>query len=161
MISLIVAHSRNMVIGKDNELPWYLPSDLKKFKEITTAHTVIMGRNTYESIVARIHKPLPNRRNIVVSKTLSRQNGIEIAESLSAALSLSEDNEQLIIGGAKLYTEALKNKLVDRMYITLIDKNIDGDVYFPDYNDDDWITVNKELHNENGYQFSFNILDRK
>ena len=127
--ALIVAVTENGVIGKDNDMPWHIPEDLKYFKKITTGHCIIMGRNTYNSI----GKALPNRTNIVVSKTLEQApEGCLLAISIDEAFKIAEEKkhqEAFIIGGANMYHEAL-NK-VDWAYITHIKANVEGDTYFP------------------------------
>lgn len=126
-LSLIVAVASNGVIGRANALPWRLPEDLAYFKRITGGHTVIMGRKTFESI----GKALPNRRNIVVSgNTSDFPEGIESAASFEEALALSgADPEVFIIGGAKLYRASIER--ADRLLVTEIHRNVEGDVIFP------------------------------
>lgn len=143
-LSLISAYSLNRVIGKDNSIPWYYPSDLKHFKKATAGKTVIMGRKTFES--KGMPKPLPNRRNIVVTQNKDYQTpySVEIVNSLQEALDLSaSDEEVFVIGGANLYKEALDK--VDKIYITIIGKEFSGDTYFPEF---DWnnFDITKETH---------------
>ena len=153
-LSIISAISENGVIGKDNTLPWHFSSDLKHFKLTTAGKTVIMGRGTFES--EGIPKPLPNRRNIIVT---SNQNyvtpyDVEIVHSLDQALEISKnDGEVFVIGGSKLYEEALKK--ADKLYITLINKQYDGDTYFPKFNWQDFITTDQRLIEEDGVTLSF------
>ena len=134
MISLIVAHSKNNVIGKDGQLPWHISDDLKRFKELTTGHPIIMGRKTFESI----GRALPNRRNIVVS----RQNdfhaeNITVVGDIRNAINLVEDeDEAFIIGGGEIYKQSLK--FADKVYVTYVDEETDGDAYFPELNLDNW-----------------------
>ena len=131
-LSHIVAMSENRVIGKDNKLPWRIPEDLKKFKSLTQHHTVIMGRKTYESI----GKPLPNRRNIVVTKTLMQPVGVElqVASSMEDALAkINPDEECFVIGGESLYKQTLS--LIDTIYLTLVHKTVDGDTFYPEVPD--------------------------
>jgi dihydrofolate reductase len=165
MIAIVVAQAHNRVIGNKNDLPWYLPADLKHFKEITTGHTVIMGRNTYESILARIHKPLPDRRNIVVSRSAQNSlDGVEVARSLDEALQLSGKDKVYIIGGAQLYRSSLDADCIDVLYITDIDANIEGDTLFPEINTGDWEETATEPHpadEKNPYAFTFRTLTRK
>lgn len=129
-ISIIVAMDRNGVIGQNGKLPWHLPGDLKWFKEKTWGKVVIMGRRTFESLGRR---PLPGRRNIVVTSTQQHVAGVECVPSLTAALDLfrhaPEWAEVFIIGGAQLYAEALP--LCDRMYLTEINQSFGGDTKFP------------------------------
>ena len=131
-LSHIVAMSENRVIGKDNKLPWRIPEDLKKFKSLTQHHTVIMGRKTYESI----GKPLPNRRNIVVTKTLMQPVGVElqVASSMEDALAkINPEEECFVIGGESLYKQTLS--LIDTIYLTLVHKTVDGDTFYPEVPD--------------------------
>ena len=141
MLALIVAKSKNNVIGKDGTIPWNIKGEQKQFKELTTNNTVIMGRKTFEDI----GKPLPNRLNIVISNTHNyKGDNIITVHSLDQALYLATD-KAFIIGGARLFKEALS--LVDKMFITEVNLEIkDGDVFFPEFNEDDF---NKELIEEN------------
>lgn len=127
-LSLIVAVSRNRVIGRDNALPWRLPEDMALFRQATTGHVVVMGRKTYESI----GRPLPERRNIVVTRQKDwRAPGVESAASLEVALACCDAQEEVfLIGGAELYREGLLR--AERLLITEIDRDFAGDVYFPD-----------------------------
>lgn len=126
MINLIVAYSNNRVIGINNQMPWHLPDDLEHFKQITLNSTIIMGRRTFESI-GRI---LPNRTNIVVSSTLvSNKKELIIASSLEDALNKANTENIFIIGGTRLFEEAIP--LVDNMYITKIHQDFEGDTFFP------------------------------
>ena len=126
-LTIIVARARNGVIGRDNALPWHLPEDLRHFKRTTTGHAVLMGRRTHESI----GRPLPGRRNLVVSRTPGyAPAGVEVFESLPQALqACATDEEVFVIGGAQLYDAALP--LADRAIVTEIDIDVDGDARFP------------------------------
>jgi dihydrofolate reductase len=163
MISLIVAHASNNVIGKNNALPWYIPEDLKHFKNITTGHTVIMGRNTYESIIKRLGKPLPNRKNIVVSSTLdAEQPEMTVVGSLEKALEISSSApEVFIIGGEKLYKAALESGRVQRMYITLIHQAVEGDVFFPTYELAEWQVVSQKSEKNDKFAYDFITYQKK
>lgn len=156
--SIIVAISENHVIGKDNKLLWHLPKDLKHFKEITTGHTVIMGRKTYDSV----GKPLPKRRNIIVTRQTVTIEGCETVNSIEAALALCKDeSEVFIVGGAEIYKQALK--LTDRIYLTIIYKNFDGDSFFPEIDLNEWKEVSRENFEpdaKNLIPFSFITLER-
>ncbi len=159
MISIIAALARNRVIGVDNRLPWRLPADLKFFRCTTLGHAVIMGRKNYESI----GRPLPQRRNIVLSTDPGyRAPGCEVRQSLAAALAAaSDDPEIFIIGGANLYAQALP--LAERMYLTLIEAEFAGDARFPDYDEKEWREIAREEHApdaDNPYRFSFLTLQR-
>ena len=144
--------SSNRVIGVNNTLPWHLSEDLKHFKSLTTGHTIIMGRKTYESI----GRPLPNRRNIVISRNKEAScEGAEVVHSIEDAFSISRnDNEVFVIGGSNIYEQALS--LVDQLYITEIKKSFSGDAYFPEINKQIWIESSREDHITNdGLKFSF------
>ena len=128
MLALIVAHSRNRVIGRDGRLPWSIPGEQHRFRDLTMGNAIIMGRVTYEEI----GHPLPGRMNIVVSRT-QRYEGENLctASSLAEAVALVGDRDAFVSGGARLFQEALP--LVDVMYITEIDADVDGDVFFPEF----------------------------
>ncbi|MEK0412159.1 MAG: Dihydrofolate reductase [Pseudomonadota bacterium] len=144
--------SSNRVIGVNNTLPWHISEDLKHFKSLTTGHTIIMGRKTYESI----GRPLPNRRNIVISRnTEASYEGAEVVHSIEDAFSICKnDNEVFVIGGSNIYEQALS--LVDYIYITEIKKSFSGDAFFPEINKQMWIESSRENHITNdGLEFSF------
>jgi len=158
-ISLIVAAATNNVIGRDGGLPWHLSEDLKRFKRITTGKPIIMGRLTHESI----GKPLPDRRNIVISSREGLEiEGCEIVATPDAALALVADAEEvMIIGGGKVYEQVLP--MADRIYMTRVDAIPDGDTFFPEINNEEWQVVEQEnisadKTGELGY--SFITLDR-
>ncbi|MCG5262625.1 dihydrofolate reductase [Cupriavidus gilardii] len=158
LLTLIVARARNGVIGRDNTLPWRLPEDLAHFKRTTMGAPVIMGRKTWESI----GRPLPGRRNIVVSRNPElRLEGAEIAPSLEDALRLCVGVEQVfLIGGAQLYAEALPS--ADRLIVTEIDADFDGDAHFPDIDPQRWIATERERHHSeaNGFDYAFVTYER-
>lgn len=150
-VSVIVAKSKNNVIGKDGEIPWSCPIDMVRFKELTTGNTIIMGRKTHESI----GRPLPDRQNIVLTKTKKFIAGCETATSLEEAVKKSSGEEVFVIGGAGLYEEALE--VADKLYLTIMDFECVGDTYFPDINRDEW-----ELKSwESQADHSFFGLERK
>lgn len=159
MISLVVAKSSNNVIGSRNDLPWYLPADLKHFKEITTGHTVLMGRTTFQSILERIQKPLPNRTNIVVTRDNNFSSpGVEVIHSLDDIQTLGD---LYVIGGAEIYKQTMS--MADTLYVTEVQATIDGDTYFPDI-DDSWSEASRESHasdEKNQYDYDFVIYKRK
>ena len=125
-LALIVAVARNRVIGKGGTLPWHISEDLKRFKRLTTGHTVLMGRKTFASI----GRPLPNRRNVVISST--PQPGVETYRTVPEALEALKDQEKVfVIGGGQLYACLLDS--ADELYLTLVDKDVEGDTYFPPY----------------------------
>ena len=156
MISLIVAHDKNRVIGYENKMPWHLPGDLKYFKEQTMGKPIIMGRKTFESI----GKPLPGRRNIVITRNKEyNQEGIEIVESVEAALALAGDvPEIMVIGGEQIFKLVLP--IADRLYVTLIDHSFVGDTYFPEYTG--WVQVSSSelVEAPEGYTFQYVVYER-
>nr|AIA16267.1 Dihydrofolate reductase [uncultured bacterium]AIA16317.1 Dihydrofolate reductase [uncultured bacterium] len=164
MIDLVVARAHNGVIGSKNALPWYLSADLKHFKELTTGGTVIMGRNTYQSIVDRLHGPLPGRRNIIISSTLTEVDGFEVYPHVDMALAATKPDEAVhIIGGAVLYEACLEQRLVDRIYLTEVDADIPGDTFFPELQRAEWQETAREAHQadaKNPYDYSFVTLER-
>lgn len=128
-LSIIVAMAKNRVIGNKGKIPWHLSEDLKRFKQITMGHPVLMGRKTFESI----GKPLPGRTNIVISRNEKfRSPGITVARSLQEAVKRSGEGEAFVIGGAKIYTLALP--IAGKIYLTLIEKDFEGDTFFPEVN---------------------------
>lgn len=159
-ISIIVAISNNNAIGKDNQLLWHLPADLKHFKQITSGHTIIMGRKTFDSI----GRPLPNRRNIVITRQSNLAiEGVEVVNSLNEALELCKaENEVFIIGGAELYRTALP--LVQKIYLTTVHKAFDADAFFPEIDLKEWMETEKATHapdEKNAFSYTFSTLERK
>lgn len=128
--SIIAAATANFVIGRDGKIPWRLPEDLRRFKARTVGHAVIMGRNTWESLPRR---PLPARRNIVVSSTLQDAEGAEVVRSLDEGLALAweQDDNPFVVGGSRLYAEALAHPQARSLYLTRIVAEIAGDAFFP------------------------------
>jgi len=160
LLSLIAAMAKDRVIGKDNAMPWHLPADLRHFKAVTLGKPVVMGRRTFESI----GRPLPGRRNLVISRNPQWQvEGVEVASSLEAALALLADcDEVMIIGGGQLYTEALPR--ADRLYLTYIDAQLSGDTHFPDYMPLGWQELERTRHpadEKNAYACEFVTLSRQ
>ncbi len=158
--SLIVAAAENGVIGRGNRLPWHLPADLAHFKRTTLGHPVIMGRRTWESI----GKPLPGRRNIIVSRTPGfLAPGCEVVRDLDAAYSLAEgEPEAYVIGGTQLYEAALPG--ADRIYLTRVLANVDGDARFPDLRPDAWRETLLGEHapdDRNAHGLRFFLLERR
>lgn len=154
LISLIAAMANNRVIGKDNQMPWHLPADLGHFKSITLGKPVVMGRKTYESI----GRPLPGRKNIVISHDKDyKLEGCETVSSLKDALALVSDaQEVMIIGGGYLYELTLS--MADRLYLTFIDLDVEGDTQFPDYKQLRLTEVHRESHlkdEKNPYDYQF------
>ena len=158
-LSIVVAMDDNRLIGSKNQLPWHLPADLAYFKKLTTGKSILMGRKTYDSI----GRPLPNRRNIVITRNANISiPGCEVVSSIDHALELTkEDTEVMVIGGASLCEQLLPK--INRLYITKIDGEFEGDVFFPKYDDFDWLEVSCESHpkdNSNAYSYKFIVLDR-
>jgi dihydrofolate reductase len=140
-LSLIVAMAKNRVIGSNNQMPWHLPADFAYFKRITMAHPVIMGRKTFESI----GRPLPGRRNVVVSRNpVFRPDGVEVAASLEAAISACRGDDAFVIGGATLYAEALSTARVERIFLTEVDASPEGDTRFPQLDKSQWRELSRE-----------------
>lgn len=152
MIAIVVAIANNNVIGKRNALPWYLPDDLKRFKKLTTGHTVLMGRKTYESIVKRLGKPLPNRKSAVVTRNKDYKvpEGVLLFETLDGAFAALKDDEVYIIGGGEIYRQTFDR--ADTLYITHINADYDGDVFFPEIDLAVWQKVEDEPHD--GFSFA-------
>jgi len=161
-ISIIAAVADNYAIGKSNNLPWYLPADLKHFKQLTTGHAIVMGKRTFESLP---RGPLPNRKNIVLTSIMSEgvNEGYYEADSLEDATFLCEHEEQVfIIGGATVYKQCIDK--VDYLYITWIHKEFSADTYFPKINFDEWEEVKHEDHQadeNNLYSYTFSEYKRK
>lgn len=158
-ICIIAAVSENNIIGHQNRLPWKLSSDLMLFKKLTMGHTVVMGRKTYDSI----GKPLPGRRNIVLSRNQELSiKGCEVFPSLFETYkACAEEDSVFIIGGAELYAQALKD--ADMLYLTRVHTTIEGDASFPEIRTIDWITVklvNFKADDKNEYDFTFCELQR-
>jgi dihydrofolate reductase len=160
LISFVVAMDRKRLIGRDNALPWHLPPDLKRFKALTIGKPVIMGRKTHESI----GRPLPGRRNIVISRDPSYSAaGCETARSLEQALALAADAEEaMIVGGTAVFEYALP--LARRIHLTLIDAEFEGDARFPEYDPAEWRVTSEEKHRyqegDAHFEYRFLQLDR-
>ena len=162
MINIIVAMSNNFVIGKNNELPWHLPTDLKYFKDTTNGHTVVMGRKCWESIPDK-YRPLPNRKNIVLSRDNNYvAEGAMVSNDLEQILTSNETSHQqiFIIGGAELYKEAFK--YANKLFLTQILQDVDGDVTLEGLVSDDWcLYEGSEIYEENGFKFRFELYQKK
>ena len=161
-ISMIAAMAHDRVIGKDNQMPWHLPVDLAHFKRVTLGKPVLMGRKTFESI----GRPLPGRRNLVISRNPDYQaEGIEVVGSVEAALALlagSSVEELMVIGGGHLYAEMLPS--ADCLYLTRIDLAVEGDTRFPAFDDGQWQRVDCESHpadEKNPHPYSFETWQRR
>ena len=156
-VSLIVAVAHNRVIGVNNTLPWHLPEDLKRFRALTTGHHIIMGRKTYESL----GRLLPGRTTVIVTRNPSYHvEGALTASSLQAAIALcQQDDEVFVIGGAELYKDALK--LADKLYLTEIDLQVEGDAFFPEFQKSEWKETSREAHTSaQGLAFSYITFER-
>ena len=159
-IALVVAQAANRVIGRQNKLPWHLSEDLRHFRRITMGKPVIMGRKTYESI----GQPLSGRRNIVLSGRPDWQvPGVEVASNLAEALQIAcqqPAEEIMIIGGARVYAQALP--IADRVYLTQVHRELEGDAWFPELDSDCWSTVSvtSGCDEQSGVEYSFFTLDR-
>ena len=163
--AMIVAMAKNRVIGRKNQLPWHLPEDLKYFKRVTMGKPIVMGRKTYESI----GRPLPGRLNVVLTRDAKWQTeGVVSAQTIDAAFSVAiaeakskEKDEVMVIGGDQVY--ALCLPLVDRLYVTQVHAEVDGDAYFPEVDWGQWQQVSSEAHqasDNNPYDYSFVVYDR-
>ena len=160
MLSIIVAIAENYAIGKNNDLLWHIPEDLKRFKRLTTGHTIIMGKKTYESLPKR---PLPGRRSIVITDDPKDQfEGCITVLSIDEAIKQSDPSvENFIIGGASIYRQLLP--LADRLYLTKVHRSFDGDVYFPEIDFNEWKLISKEdfpADQHNDFSYSNLVFDR-
>lgn len=163
---MIAAVAKNNAIGINNAMPWHLPEDLKRFKAVTIGKPIIMGRKTFESL----GKLLPERENIVITRDKELcYDGVHIVNSINSALSLAEDlgsvdgvNEFFIIGGAEIYRQALPQ--AERLYLTRVNQTFEGDSFFPEINESEWLEISREDHyakdNQN-LSYSYLVLDRK
>ena len=161
MISIIAAVAQNMAIGYQNKLLYWLPNDLKRFKALTTGHTIIMGRKTFESLPKGA---LPNRRNVVLTRSQATFPGAEVYPSLQAALASCDPEEDVyIIGGASVYKEALP--LADRLCLTeVLDTPEQADAFFPQFSKEEWVVAEKEEHDvdeKHHYHYTFTDYVRK
>ena len=161
MTAIVVAAAENNVIGKDNGLIWHLPADLRHFKQLTMGHPILMGRKTYESI----GKPLPGRTSVIVTYQEDyAADGCLVAHSLQEAIEQAKalDETIYIIGGAEIYKQALP--LTDVIYLTRLHHTFDGDVSFPELDENEWQTIEQEHHEpdeKNKYRYSFLTLKRR
>lgn len=145
-VVLVVAVADNGVIGNKGDLPWSLPEDLRHFREVTTGHTVIMGRNTFASI----GRPLPNRKNVVLTRDRDwAADGVTVAHDLDTALEEVTQGDAMVIGGAQIYAQALP--LADLQIITEVHQSPAGDTRYPDFDRDEWIEERRESHE--GHEF--------
>jgi dihydrofolate reductase len=165
-LSLMVAKASNRVIGRNNKLPWYLPNDLKYFKQVTFGKPVIMGRKTWDSL----GKPLPGRTNIVITRQADFQaEGAKVVATLDEAVTLAENvafiegqDEAVVMGGAEIYALALPQ--ADRLYLTEVHAEVDGDTWFPEYDTSEWKEIGREdfpAEGPNPYDYYFVVYERK
>jgi dihydrofolate reductase len=167
IISAIAAVADNGTIGRDSDLPWNLPDDLKYFQRTTRGHHVITGRKNYETIPAK-YRPLKDRVNMVVTRNATYEApGAVVLGSLEEALEqarASGETEAFVIGGGQIYREALQKGLVDRLYLTLVHADVEGDTHFPLLDPADWIEQSREHHTadeRHAHAFSFVVLERR
>jgi dihydrofolate reductase len=165
IVSLIVAVSENGVIGKDNDLIWHLPKDMRFFKETTMGHHVIMGRKNFESIPHK-YRPLPDRTNIVITRQSEyKAKGCIVVNSVEAALEIAKNNgdiEPFIIGGGQIYKLALEANLVDKIYLTKVRHSFEGDTFFPELNTD-WKQIERidcKEDEKHAYAYSFLTFEK-
>ena len=158
MVCLVVAYAANRAIGRDGDLPWRLPSDMRRFRELTTGHAVLMGRRTFESL-PDAYRPLPQRRNLVLSRSERYEPaGAEVFGDLQSAVEAC-GGECFVIGGAAVYREALQ--LADRVYATEIEERFEGDTFFPSLPEGEWRCADRgERIVEDGIPFSFILYER-
>ena len=156
-ITIIVAKSNNGIIGKDGDLPWRIPEDLKRFKRLTTGNIVVMGRKTYDSI----GRPLPNRKNIVISRNTSLKiEGIEVEQDLIDVLKRNQEENVYVIGGGQIYVEALP--FSEKLEVTEVDVELVGDTSFPEIDSSQWKEIfrEKRVDSESNLTYSFVSLER-
>ena len=159
IISLIAALDKNRLIGADNGMPWHLPADFKHFKEVTMGKPVVMGRKTFESI----GRPLPGRKNIVISRNGFSADGVTSTDSIEAALKLVEDvDEVMIIGGANIYAQLIGK--ASRLYLTHVDAECNGDAWFPEFDSTQWNIIDEsfvKMDEKNNFNFNIVSYERK
>jgi dihydrofolate reductase len=158
-ISIIVAIAQNNAIGKNNQLLWLMPNDLKHFREITLGRTIIMGRKTFDSV----GKPLPKRRNIVVTRREIQIPGCEVVKSINDGIDLCKNEDEIFIGGgAEIYRQAMDK--TDRIYLTIIHHDFEADTFFPEIDYAQWDETSREYYepdDKNPYPYSFITLNRR
>ena len=161
LVSIIVAVAKNNVIGKDNDIPWYLPADLKYFKRTTLNHHIIMGRKCFQSI----GRPLPKRTNVVITRNpYYTVTNCLVAHSIEEALGMAYDNQEkeaFIIGGGEIYKQSMD--LADKLYLTEVDLEVEGDIVFPELNPKEWRLISEEAHEpdeKNEHPYVFKIYER-
>ena len=152
-VIIIAAMDPNRVIGKENKLPWDIPEDLQNFKKLTSGNTIVMGKNTFDSI----GRPLPNRHNIVLSRSMGPREGIDVCKNIDEALEKgrSYGKDIFVIGGARVYEQMLA--IADKLYLSHVKKEYEGDAFFPEFNKDEWEIEKREEHEA----FEFVVYKRK
>ena len=166
-LSIIVAMSENRCVGKDNEMPWHISDDLRRFKALTMGHPVVMGRKTYESIMGYLNKPLPGRDNIVVSRSGFKDDFhvpvfVDIASAVAYGKDIAEKKqleEIFIIGGAQIYTQCIQ--AADRLYMTQVHQTVEGDAFFPEFDLNEWAEIDRKERKEHDPPYSFITYERK
>lgn len=166
ILAIIAAVDEDNVIGLGNTLPWDLPADMKHFRKKTEGHIVIMGRNTFDSIMAKRGGPLPNRRNVVISRKGDLYDGeYDVVSSLDEAIELAEraeEQEAFIIGGAQIYAAAMD--IANRIYLTRIHHRFEGDAFFPEISESEWTVISEERHEQdqaNLWPYTFFVYERR
>ena len=158
-LSIIAAMSLNRVIGRDNRLPWHLPADWAHFKKLTMGHCLLMGRKTLESI----GRPLPGRTTVVLTRQREYASpGVRVTHSLEEALRMVSGDEVFIAGGAEIYRQTLPR--AERLYLTVIQATLEGDTYFPEFDEADWQLVSQQdypANSKNPYPYTFLVYERK
>jgi dihydrofolate reductase len=156
-ISIIVAIAQNQAIGKDNQLLWHIPADLKRFKSLTTGHTIVMGKRTFESLPVR---PLPNRRSVVITDIADETiGGCTMAYSIADAVDKMEEGENFVIGGGSVYRQFLP--LAEKLYLTIVQRDFDADTFFPAIDYSEWETLEREDHSDEELPYFYLTLQRK
>lgn len=163
LISIVVAIAENNAIGKGGDLLWKMPNDMKRFKDITMGHCVLMGRKTYESIPEKF-RPLPGRTNIIVSRNTSPIQGAQVVQSIQEGIAFAEkqgEKELMIIGGGEIYQQTFP--YTDKIYLTIVHQLFEADTYFPKINPGDWKTENRQYFSkddQHAYPYTFVDLSR-
>ena len=162
IVSIIVATSNNNVIGKNNDLIWHMPNDMKFFKDTTKGHHVIMGRKNFESIPHK-YSPLPNRTNIVITRKKNyKAEGCIVVNSIQNSLMIAEKNneqEAFIIGGGQIYEISLKLDIVNKIYLTRIDSEFDGDTFFPELDNKKWReTARRKCKKDKNHKYNYDFI---
>jgi dihydrofolate reductase len=157
-ISIIVAIAQNNAIGKDNQLLWHIPADLKRFKQLTTGHTIVMGKRTFYSLPIR---PLPNRRSIVITDIEGEViKGCTMAYSIDEAIDqMDDEKENFIIGGGSVYSQFMP--LAQQLYLTIVKKDFEADTFYPEINYEDWEIIEREDHTDEELPYFYINLKRK